>query len=395
MKKRGFKPSRHLDRRRRSLSDPDSVRELVYRLQEGIYITNQKGEILDANPAMLEICGASSLKQLQKLKATDLVDPEMRRREMELLKRKGSVQKFELQIKRPDGQVDIVIGTHRLLSPDVAFKDLGLVIIDEEQRFGVRHKEHLKHLRAVVDLLTLTATPIPRTLSMALMGARAISVIDTPPQQRLAIQTVVTEARDVVIREALARELARGGQVFAVYPWVQGVEKLARRLQGLAPAARVQVAHGQMPSRALERAMLAFMQQRVDVLVSTAIIESGIDIPNANTLLVFRAEQFGLADLYQLRGRVGRFTRQAYAYLFTEPGAILTQDAEKRVDAIQKYSGLGAGFHIALEDLQLRGAGNLLGTEQHGHICAVGFDLYCRLLKSEVDRLAKPSAPVL
>ncbi len=289
------------------------------------------------------------------------------------------------------GQVDIVIGTHRLLSPDVAFHDLGLVIVDEEQRFGVRHKERLKGLREVVDVLTLTATPIPRTLSMALMGAKAISVIDTPPAQRLAVKTVVTEGHDEVLREALARELARGGQLFAVYPWVQGVEKVARRLRTLAPTARIQVAHGQMPSRALEQAMLAFLRREVDVLVSTAIIESGIDVPNANTLLVFRADQFGLADLYQLRGRVGRFTRQAYAYLLVEPGAVLTGEAQKRLDTLEKFSALGAGFQIALEDLQLRGAGNFLGVEQHGHVCAVGFDLYCRLLKGEIARLQSPT----
>lgn len=289
-----------------------------------------------------------------------------------------------------DGHVDLVVGTHRLLSSDVAFNDLGLVIIDEEQRFGVRHKEALKRLRASVDVLTMTATPIPRTLSMALMGARAISLIETPPPHRLPVKTVVAEARDTVLREALKRELARGGQVFAVYPWVRGVEKLARRLQELAPGARIQAAHGQMPSRALERTMLAFMRREVDVLVSTSIVESGIDIPNANTLLVLRAEHFGLADLYQLRGRVGRFDRQAYAYLLTEPGAVLTGDAERRLEALRKFSHLGAGFQIALEDLQLRGAGNVLGTEQHGHVCAVGFDLYCRLLKAEIARLKEP-----
>ena len=285
------------------------------------------------------------------------------------------------------GQVDLVIGTHRLLSPDVAFKDLGLVIIDEEQRFGVRHKERLKRLRAVVDVLTMTATPIPRTLSMALMGAKAISLIETPPPHRLPVKTVVGETRDAVLREAIQRELARGGQVFAVTPWVQGAETLARRLQGLAPGARVQVAHGQVPSRALERTMLAFMRREVDLLVSTAIIESGIDIPNANTLLVFRTETFGLADLYQLRGRVGRFDRQAYAYFLSDPGTVLTREAQQRLEALRTFSHLGAGFQIALEDLQLRGAGNLLGTEQHGHICAVGFDLYCRLLKAEIARL--------
>jgi len=302
------------------------------------------------------------------------------------------------------GRVDICIGTHRLLSSDVQFKNLGLVIIDEEQRFGVRHKERLKHLRTVVDVLTLTATPIPRTLSMALMGAKAMSLIETPPQHRLSVKTAVAEARDDLLRRAVRRELARGGQVFAVYPWIEGIEQHARRLQTLIPSAKVRVAYGQMPSGVLERTMLAFLRREVDVLVSTAIVESGIDVPNANTLLVFRAESFGLSDLYQLRGRVGRFTKQAYAYFFIGPGTVLTREAQKRLEAIEKFSELGSGFHIALEDLQLRGAGNLLGVEQHGHICAVGFDLYCRLLKTEVTRLkgrvsdeavAQPMSPVL
>ncbi|MBI4314236.1 MAG: DEAD/DEAH box helicase [Candidatus Omnitrophica bacterium] len=293
------------------------------------------------------------------------------------------------------GQVDVIIGTHRLFSADVEFKNLGLLVVDEEQRFGVRHKEQLKRLRASIDVLTMSATPIPRTLYMALTGARSMSLIETPPQKRLPVKTIVSGVKDALVREAIQREMDRDGQVFAVYPWVRGVEKLTRHLQTLLPKARIQVAHGQMPSRALESAMLKFMRHEIDVLVSTSIIESGIDIPNANTLLVFRAESFGLADLYQLRGRVGRFTRQAYAYFFTEPAAALTRDAEKRLDALERFSGLGAGFKIALEDLQLRGAGNLLGTQQHGHICAVGFDLYCRLLKSEVERLQKDGSSLL
>ena len=292
------------------------------------------------------------------------------------------------------GQVDMVIGTHRLISKDVQFKDLGLLIIDEEQRFGVRHKEHLKRLRAEVDVLTMTATPIPRTLYFAIMGAKAMSLIDTPPFERLPVETIVEEESDPVVRQAISRELARSGQVFVVSPKIQGLMKIYKRVQEFVPQARVVMAHGQMPSRALEKAMLSFIRHESDVLVSTAIIESGIDIPNANTLLVFHAESFGLADLYQLRGRVGRFTKQAYAYFLTPHGLPLSGDARKRLRAIEAFASLGAGFQIALQDLQLRGAGNLLGLEQHGHILAVGFDLYCRLLKAEVATLRKHrSAP--
>ncbi len=290
------------------------------------------------------------------------------------------------------GQVDVVIGTHRLLSGDVRFKRLGLVIIDEEQRFGVRHKERLKRLRAEVDVLTLTATPIPRTLYLALMGAKPMSVIDTPPFERLPVKTIVAEERSSLIQEAIEREIKRQGQVFVIYPWIERIEQVHKRIHALVPKARIAVAHGQMPSRALERAMLGFMQHEVDVLISTAIVESGIDIPNANTILVYRSDAFGLADLYQLRGRVGRFTRQAYAYFLTPRDLPLTADAKKRLEAVEEFSSLGAGFQLALRDLQLRGAGNLLGTEQHGHIASVGFDLYCRLLKGEIDGLKKKKA---
>lgn len=285
------------------------------------------------------------------------------------------------------GSVDIVIGTHRLLSRDVRFKDLGLMMVDEEQRFGVRHKEHLKRLRAQVDVLSLTATPIPRTLYQALMGAKAMSVIDTPPFERIPVKTVVAEEEPRLILQALLKELERSGQIFVVYPWIDGIFKVFKRIQALVPKARVVVAHGQMSSHLLEKAMLSFIRHEADILVSTSIVESGIDIPNANTLLVFRADAIGLADLYQLRGRVGRFTRQAWAYFLTPKGMPLTAQARKRLKALEEFSSLGAGFQIALQDLQLRGAGNLLGTEQHGHIMAVGFDLYCRLLKSEVERL--------
>ncbi|PIQ82178.1 MAG: hypothetical protein COV76_05015 [Candidatus Omnitrophica bacterium CG11_big_fil_rev_8_21_14_0_20_64_10] len=290
------------------------------------------------------------------------------------------------------GQVDILIGTHRLLSGDVRFRELGLLILDEEQRFGVRHKEHFKRLRAEVDVLTLTATPIPRTLYQALMGAKAMSLIDTPPFERLPVRTQVLEAADAPVQQALARELKRGGQAFVIHPWIEGIEKVAGLIRRLVPSARVVVAHGQMPPHALEQGMLAFMRHAADILVSTAIVESGIDIPNANTMVVFRADSFGLADLYQLRGRVGRFTRQAHCLFLTPPKTPPTGEARKRLKAVEEFSSLGAGFQIALQDLQLRGAGNLLGTEQHGHIAAVGFDLYCRLLKGEIERLRRSPA---
>ena len=298
-----------------------------------------------------------------------------------------SAEQKQILDRLAKGQVDMVIGTHRLLSKDVQFKDLGLLIIDEEQRFGVRHKEHLKRLRAEVDVLTMTATPIPRTLYFAIMGAKAMSLIDTPPFERLPVETIVEEESDRLIQQAVTREIARSGQVFVVFPRIQGLFKIYKRVVELVPNARVVIAHGQMPSRALEKGMLSFIRHETDVLVSTAIVESGIDIPNANTLLVFHAESFGLADLYQLRGRVGRFTKQAHAYFLTPRGMPLTGDARKRLKAIEEFASLGAGFQIALQDLQLRGAGNLLGVEQHGHIMAVGFDLYCRLLKAEVDTL--------
>ncbi len=284
-------------------------------------------------------------------------------------------------------EVDILIGTHRLLSRDVSFKDLGLLIVDEEQRFGVRHKEQLKKMRVEIDVLAMTATPIPRTLYLAVMGAKSMSMIDTPPFERLPVETVVAEEQDALIRQAIEREIRRSGQVFVIFPWIEEISRVYRKISALVPKARLVLVHGQMPSRALEKGMLAFMHREADVLVSTAIVESGIDIPNANTILVFRADSFGLADLYQLRGRVGRFTRQAHAYFLTPRGMLLTSEARKRLNAIEEFSSLGAGFQVALQDLQLRGAGNLLGTEQHGHISAVGFDLYCRLLKSEVEKM--------
>jgi transcription-repair coupling factor (superfamily II helicase) len=286
------------------------------------------------------------------------------------------------------GACDIVIGTHRLLSPDVRFKDLGLVIIDEEQRFGVRHKEHLKKLRLLVDVLTLTATPIPRTLYLALVGGRDMSTINTPPKNRKPIQTVVTETSESVIRRAIEKELERKGQVFFIHNRIGGIEKIAKKIEALVPGARVAVGYGQMRPRALEEIMRDFIHGKIDVLVSTTIVESGIDIPNANTLIVNRADLFGLSELYQLKGRVGRFDRSAYAYFLIPKNVVLTGEAKRRLDAIERFTYLGSGFNLAMEDLEIRGAGNILGTQQHGYISSVGFDLYCRMLKETIARLS-------
>lgn len=284
-----------------------------------------------------------------------------------------------------NGRIDIIIGTHRLISEDVKFKDLGLVIIDEEQRFGVRHKEKLKRLRLIVDVLTMTATPIPRTLYASLMGARNMSAIDTPPPDRLPIKTIVAHYSLQLIKEAIMKELRRKGQVYFVNNRIKGIEKIAQNIQQVVgPDVKIAVAHGRMSPKYLEKVMLEFINGKIDVLVSTTIIESGIDIPNANTLIVNFADKFGLADLYQLRGRVGRFNRQAYAYFLTPKDFVLTSDARRRLTAINRFTGLGSGFKIAMEDLQIRGAGNLLGVEQHGYVMAVGFDLYCRLLRGAI-----------
>ncbi|PIU41529.1 MAG: transcription-repair coupling factor [Candidatus Omnitrophica bacterium CG07_land_8_20_14_0_80_42_15] len=283
-----------------------------------------------------------------------------------------------------NGSVDIIIGTHRLLSRDVEFKNLGLVIIDEEQRFGVEAKEKLKHLRTLVDILTLTATPIPRTLYMSLMGVKDISVINTPPQDRLPIETHVIEYDDDIIKDAVRYELKRKGQVYFVNNRVKGIEKIAEKLKALVKEARIEVAHGQMKEKELERIMLNFIKGEIDCLVCTTIVQSGIDIPNANTIIINRADRFGLADLYQLRGRVGRYKNKAFAYFIVPKKVALTSDAQRRLDTVKKIKELGAGFKIAMEDLQIRGAGNILGKEQHGYITAVGFDFYCRLLKSAV-----------
>lgn len=288
------------------------------------------------------------------------------------------------------GAVDIVIGTHRLLSDDVSFKNLGLVIIDEEQRFGVKAKEKLKRLRLNTAVLTLTATPIPRTLYMSLMGARDMSVINTPPQNRLPINTIVVEYDEDLIRQAILKELDRKGQVFFLHNRVEDIDKIKQKVARILPASiKIAVAHGQMPSKTLEQVMLDFLKAKIDVLICTMIIESGIDIPNVNTIIINNAHRFGLADLHQLRGRVGRFERPAYAYLMVPRKEIMDNEARKRLNAIQEYSQLGSGFKIAMEDLELRGAGNLLGTQQHGFIAAVGFDLYCRLLREAVGNFKK------
>jgi transcription-repair coupling factor (superfamily II helicase) len=286
-----------------------------------------------------------------------------------------------------NGKVDIVIGTHRLLQNDVGFKNLGLLIIDEEQRFGVSHKERLKKMRTEVDVLTLTATPIPRTLHMSLTGVRDMSTIDTPPEERLPIKTSIAEYDETLIRTAVLRELDRGGQVYFVHNRVMGIEQMAQRVAKIVPEATIAVAHGQMPERHLEQVMMDFMEGKSDVLVCTSIIESGLDIPNANTIIINRADRFGLAQLYQLRGRVGRGAVRAYAYLLTPRNYELTESARKRLEAIAEASELGAGFRIAMRDLEIRGAGELLGARQHGHIAAVGFDLYCRLLAQAVREL--------
>ena len=290
------------------------------------------------------------------------------------------------------GTVDIVIGTHRLLQKDVIFKNLGLVVVDEEQRFGVAHKERLKRMRKEVDMLTLSATPIPRTLYMGLSGIRDMSTMETPPEDRLPIKTYLFESSDDVIKEAILRELERGGQVFFLHNRVRSIHRVAQSLERLVPQARIAVGHGRMAEAGLEQVMLAFTQGEVDVLVCTTIIESGLDIPNANTLIIDRADRFGLAQLYQLRGRVGRGSHRAYTYLVVPRGRRITEAADKRLKAILEASELGAGFRIAMRDLEIRGAGNVLGAEQSGHIHAVGFELYTQLLSEAVAEIRADGA---
>jgi transcription-repair coupling factor (superfamily II helicase) len=286
------------------------------------------------------------------------------------------------------GKVDILIGTHRLLSRDVQAKDLGLVVVDEEQRFGVKQKELLRQLRLNVDVLALSATPIPRTLQMSLAGLRDISVIETPPEGRRPIHTYVGDYDDDLVRGAIERELGRGGQVFYLHDRVENIEEAAERVRALVPAARVTVAHGQMDSVELERAMMDFLRGDTGVLVSTTIIESGLDIPQANTLIVERADRLGLAQLYQIRGRVGRSRERAYAYLLYPSAEALTGEAAARLATLSDYTELGSGFKIAMRDLEIRGAGNLLGAEQSGHVAAVGFELYMQMLEEAVKERA-------
>ncbi|MBL7081971.1 MAG: DEAD/DEAH box helicase, partial [Candidatus Omnitrophica bacterium] len=294
-----------------------------------------------------------------------------------------------------DGKVDIIIGTHCLLTKNIKFNDLGLVIIDEEQRFGVKSKEALKHLRLNCDLLTLTATPIPRTLYMSLMQIRDFSIIDTPPENRLPIKTFVLEYDDDLIRQAILNEIKRKGQVYFVHNRILDIEKVARKLtQKLPPEIKVGIIHGQMPAHQIALAMIKFLNSQISVLISTVIVESGLDIPNVNTLIVNNADYFGLADLHQLRGRVGRFNRTAFAYFLLPRKGRLSDEARKRLKALQEYSELGSGFKIAMQDLEIRGAGNLLGAQQHGFITAVGFDLYCRLLRESVEAFAKIKSQV-
>ena len=289
--------------------------------------------------------------------------------------------------KLATGEVDLVVGTHRLLSEDVKFKDLGLLVVDEEQRFGVEHKETIKKLKTSVDVLTLSATPIPRTLHMSLIGVRDMSVIEEPPEDRYPVQTYVMEQDDALIADAVRRELGRGGQVYIVYNRVRGINRIADKIKEIVPEASVGVAHGQMSERTLEDAMMDFTSGGFQVLVATTIIESGLDIPNVNTLIVLDADRFGLSQLYQLRGRVGRSTRMAYAYLFYKKDKVLTEVAEKRLRAIREFTEFGSGFKVAMRDLELRGAGNILGVEQSGHMLSIGYELYCKLVEEAVAEI--------
>jgi len=308
--------------------------------------------------------------------------------EIEVLSRFRSGREIKGVLERTrDGRVDIVIGTHRLLGKDVEFKDLGLVIVDEEQRFGVAHKEQLMSLRATVDVLTLSATPIPRTLHMALVNLRDISTLETPPQGRQAIHTRIVPFQEDLVRDAVLFELERDGQVFFIHNRVKTIEGVRDKLERLVPVARIEVVHGQIEEGLVEERMTRFVEGKIDVLLATTIIESGLDIPNANTIFIDRADRFGLAELHQLRGRVGRYKKQAHAYLLVPPRAVISSEAKKRLKAIEELSDLGAGFRIAMRDMEIRGAGNLLGPEQHGHIAAIGYELYCRLLRDAVKRL--------
>lgn len=313
---------------------------------------------------------------------------------VEVVSRFNSAREQRKVIKQlSEGRVDVLIGTHRILQPDVHFKDLGLLIVDEEQRFGVSQKEKLKKWSAGIDVLTLTATPIPRTLHMSLVGVRDMSIIETPPEDRFPVQTYVVEYNDEVILDEIKKELRRGGQVYFVYNRVQTIDRIYSQLSELLPEARIKVAHGQMPEELIEQVMLEFYEGRHNVLICTSIIENGLDVPNANTIIVYDADKFGLSQLYQMRGRVGRSHRLAFAYFTYRRDKILTEIAEKRLRAIKDFAELGSGFKIAMRDMEIRGVGNLLGAEQHGHIINVGFEMYCRLLDEAVAELRDGKVP--
>ena len=284
-----------------------------------------------------------------------------------------------------NGDIDLIIGTHRLLSDDVKFYDLGLLVLDEEQRFGVEHKEKIKHIKNDIDCLTMTATPIPRTLHMSLSGIRDISTINTPPQKRMPVQTYVVEETETLIRDACVRELSRGGQVFILYNRVETISTFAGKIAEIVPEGKVCYAHGRMDKDLLEGNMMAFYRGEKNILVTTTIIENGIDLPNANTIIVIDADRLGISQLYQLRGRVGRSSRLAQAYFTFKPEKVMTSDASARLKAIMQFTELGSGFKIAMRDLEIRGAGNVLGAEQHGHMDKVGYELYSKMLKEEIS----------
>jgi transcription-repair coupling factor (superfamily II helicase) len=286
-----------------------------------------------------------------------------------------------------DGSVDVVVGTHRLLSKDVHYKNLGLLVVDEEQRFGVTHKERIKQLRANVDVLTLSATPIPRTLQLAIGGLRDLSTISTPPVDRRAIRTITSQFDPTLVANAIEQELARGGQVFYVYNRVEGIYERAARLQTLVPNARIAVAHGKLDEETLEKTMFDFVRGEYDILVATAIIESGLDIPRANTIIIDRADMLGLAQLYQLRGRVGRARERAYCYVIVPPPSALSEETRARIEALERFSELGSGFQVAALDMEQRGAGDLLGAEQSGFVAGVGFEMFCRMLEEATHEL--------
>ena len=289
----------------------------------------------------------------------------------------------------------MLIGTHAILSKRIQFKDLGLLIIDEEQRFGVKQKEKIRAMSVGVDVLTLSATPIPRTLHMSLAGARDMSLIETAPAERFPVQSYIIEDDDEIIAEAIRREIRRGGQIYFVYNKIETIDLMRDRLTKIVPEAKIQTAHGQMSADFLESIMMDFYEGTFNVLLSTTIIESGLDVANANTIIVYDADNFGLAQLYQMRGRVGRSSRMAFAYFVHRVGQVLTETAEKRLQAMREFAQLGAGFKIAMKDLEIRGAGNLLGAEQHGHIAGVGFEMYCRLLEDAVNKLQhKPTEKI-